>query len=743
MRPLSVLVLADDRRDHAANVLEHIDALRRFSRHRVDVVNPRGLTSSRLLRLQRYDVVVIHYTLLVVSDTYLAPWFREQIAAFRGLKVQFLQDEYRWVDAITERMRELGIDLLFSVVPEEVVPQIYGPRVPGVDVLTTLAGFVPTELEGRPRPPLAGRPLDVAYRGRAIPYWLGRLGQEKVHIGREFLARARSTDLRCDIGWTEADRIYGEAWYRFLASSRTTLGTESGASIVDFDGTLQTRTDRFLAERPTASFEDAEREILGPYEGNAQICVVSPRVFEAAAVGTVMVNFVGRYSGTIEPWTHYVPLAKDFSNFDEVVAAIRDDALLERLAARAHEDLVASGDYSLRRFVGEFDDALVSRAGASRAAAPGRIAHGLLGLEQRLTPARRADLPLAVAARRRSLENSGQRLIHRFPAIESLGRTALADATPQQQERIRYDLVRLAAACAAHLRVLRHYGRPFDVLVELDDDSRRLLLLSTLEQTQSPEERERVRVRLEQSIRDGRLEEIIWNHSNVGYALTLPFAAIKTVWLEIGYHLVYGAHRFSVLGDLARRDPEGVLAALEPIFRPRPSEPVDELPAGLMLLPRLVSAPGPVAMRSLAALRAVVTTRELRTLMVLYLRSRETRAAMPFDRVLEDLFKLRLVGEVHTQMDLETDERGVRLVYTTAQAATDGNGMALDRSTAHRLQLIEWDNSAIGPRITSRRRPHVTVTLDDGVHRFEALAVLARRFPTSAARALRRASRCA
>ena len=120
-------------------------------------------------------------------------------------------------------------------------------------------------------------------------------------IGRDFLTRASSTDLRCDISWTEAERIYGDAWYRFLSSSRATLGTESGASIVDFDGSLQARTDAYLRTHPGATFEEVEAEILAPFEGNAVIEAVSPRVFEAAAVGTGMVNFPGRYSAVIEP----------------------------------------------------------------------------------------------------------------------------------------------------------------------------------------------------------------------------------------------------------------------------------------------------------------------------------------------------------------------------------------------------------------------------------------------------------
>ena len=238
---LSVLLLGDDDRAHAGNLLEHLDALRSFSRNRVRLFNPRGVPASRFLDLNEFDVVVVHYSLVLTSPNYVAPWLIERIREFEGLKVQFLQDEYRWVDAVTEMMRHVGIDVLFSIVPPREIEAVYGGRLPSVEIVPTLAGFVPDALARRSRPPvpIGRRPVDVGYRGRVLPYWLGALSQEKMAIARGFLAHARPYGLRCDIAWSEQDRLYGERWIRFLESCRTTLGTESGASITDFDGSIE------------------------------------------------------------------------------------------------------------------------------------------------------------------------------------------------------------------------------------------------------------------------------------------------------------------------------------------------------------------------------------------------------------------------------------------------------------------------------------------------------------------------
>jgi hypothetical protein len=92
---------------------------------------------------------------------------------------------------------------------------------------------------------------------------------------------------------------------------------------------------------------------------------VSPRVFEAVAVRTALVLFEGKYSGVVEPDTHFIPLRKDFGNIDEVLAKVQDDSYLEALTARAHRDVIGSGNYSYRTFVGAFDQTVGQRVPGS------------------------------------------------------------------------------------------------------------------------------------------------------------------------------------------------------------------------------------------------------------------------------------------------------------------------------------------------------------------------------------------
>ena len=82
---------------------------------------------------------------------------------------------------------------------------------------------------------------------------------------------------------------------------------------------------------------------------------ISPRHFEAAAMRCCQVLFDGRSSGAMEPMVHFIPLRKDFSNFDEVLELFRDANTRGELTENAYRDLIASGQYSYRRFIERFD----------------------------------------------------------------------------------------------------------------------------------------------------------------------------------------------------------------------------------------------------------------------------------------------------------------------------------------------------------------------------------------------------
>lgn len=93
-RPARILLLCDDRTGNANTILDHINAFLRFSRHQVRTFNPRAVRNSWALDFDDFDVLVIHYSIVLSHDNFLSPSLREKLRRFGRLKVQFRQDAF-------------------------------------------------------------------------------------------------------------------------------------------------------------------------------------------------------------------------------------------------------------------------------------------------------------------------------------------------------------------------------------------------------------------------------------------------------------------------------------------------------------------------------------------------------------------------------------------------------------------------------------------------------------------------
>jgi hypothetical protein len=188
---------------------------------------------------------------------------------------------------------------------------------------------------------------------------MGRGGQEKTDIAIEFSKRAAQLGLRLDIETDEHHRIYGKSWYEFMANCRAMIGTESGVSITDLDGEVRAGCERLLAANPQMTFAEMTAKFLHQWEGRIPYRTISPRHFEASALRITQILFEGRYSGILQAGRHYIPLKKDFSNFDDCIRMFQDKALRHELTEQAYRDIIASGKYSYGKFIEEFDGVLL------------------------------------------------------------------------------------------------------------------------------------------------------------------------------------------------------------------------------------------------------------------------------------------------------------------------------------------------------------------------------------------------
>ena len=571
-----ILLLCDDRRGHANTVLDHIDAFTRFSRHHVRTFNPKSLKRSAALDLDAFDVIVIHYSVVLSNPMYVSPNLLDKLRRFRGLKVLFIQDDYRWVNRATAAARDVGINVLFTVAPEPAAGQLYDERLPGTRRVHTLTGYVPENLREMPLRPLSQRTIDVSYRARDLPFWLGKLSREKALIGQRFLELAPPYHLRCDIAWREHERIYGGQWIEFVSSSRATLGTESGASIADFDGSAELAVRAYLRTHPAAPFEEVQEAVLRPYEGNVVVKVISPRVFEAASLGTALVMFPGEYSGIVSRGEHYIALEKDFSNMDEVVAQLQDDDLLAAMTARAHDELIKSGRWSYASFIADFDRVVDEEAHVTRGRSSSELRYRLAKVERTLL------VPGISVRLFRGAHAAWSQIFRRDPSMRF---------TIEYESQIEKGFLALRVVVGDRelrplLRLGRRGGSPIDRLLreilelsllrkavagrlvpdqdftlntEYDSARKSVCFVSVPIGSGSPE-RDSSSDLIRDALRAGELKIIEWDHRAMGGLIRLDRPAME---VGIGYK---GLESFTALAAIGRRDPSALERALRPVL---------------------------------------------------------------------------------------------------------------------------------------------------------------------------------
>lgn len=365
---LNILMLFDEKSLHVKTIQEHLDAFGSYSHHRYFFLPATGYwpDDGSDVDWSAFDAIAIHYSVRLSIPDHIGPKIAASIRRFLGLKLLFIQDEYDTTETARRWIETLGIHAVFTNVPLASIDHVYPrARFPGVDFVPTLTGYVPED------PDLDDCVLDfdrrnilIGYRGRRLPHQYGKLGYDKYRIGVEVKRLAVERGLAVDIEVDDSRRIYGVDWYKFLGSCRATLGTESGCNLFDDDGSFSV----LAAKHAHLDFQDFAAQFLPNGEGPVQMNQVSPKIFEAIRLRTALILFEGRYSDVVSADRHYIPMAHDFSNIDEVFEKIHDESYLRALIDRAYEDVIKSGRYALSHFVASVDRYVSERAGGNRKA---------------------------------------------------------------------------------------------------------------------------------------------------------------------------------------------------------------------------------------------------------------------------------------------------------------------------------------------------------------------------------------
>ncbi len=424
-KPYVILVLYYSRGVHPLRdtIRTHLYCWRRYSTYRVIYVNVAFGFPWRRLRRVRIAAVIYHTILL--SMRWSPPLFARHtapLAPLAGLdvpKIAMPQDEFIHTDMLAQFLAGQRITHLFTCAEEADWRRIYGRflDLERVHVRTVLTGYIDEstlrriERLRRRGPP---RDIDIGYRAWRAAYWLGEHGRHKVRVAEEVGAAAARRGLTVDSSQRDEDVLSGDDWFRFLLRCRATIGVEGGASVLDHDGTIKAAVEAYLKAHPHASFEEVKAACFPGRDGELGLSCLSPRHLEACMTRTCQILVEGRFNGILEPWRHYIPVSKDYSDVDRALDVLADRERVAAMVEAAHRDVVAGGAWTYRRFVARVEDEILDPGVTRRADLRSLAAVGLFALRDRLHWRR---IQLEVALYRRVVNRS--RRLRRWRAVAS------------------------------------------------------------------------------------------------------------------------------------------------------------------------------------------------------------------------------------------------------------------------------------------------------------------------------------
>lgn len=323
-------------------------------------VNVLGFAAS--LRAQDvYDLALVTSDALALRSFAAWPDLEDRLVRLLGQakrRVLLTQDEYTFSSRIDELAIRAKVDSIWTVVPENLDKLFPKSFIDGVRFERCLTGYVDDEVVAKSRQfskSYSARTTDLGQRVSELSLIFGVLGKRKSEIAIVLAAEFKSRGFRVDVSTDSTDVLLGDEWLGFLGDTRFTVSRKGGSSIADRSGFMFESLERVqvlapsLPEAVKKKFTSKRDVLFGSWAAE------SPRLFEAASMGVCQILEEDIYlNGDMKPWVHYVPLASDFSNLDEIFEFISRDERVIRVVDAARKLLVESGKYSYRSFVQAF-----------------------------------------------------------------------------------------------------------------------------------------------------------------------------------------------------------------------------------------------------------------------------------------------------------------------------------------------------------------------------------------------------
>jgi hypothetical protein len=292
------------------------------------------------LHTGRYDAIVLLHSVFSNQNNLRGMLFWA-VAACKVPKVYFIGNEYKLMPEKIRFCQRLGVSLLVTQSNDDHVQALYSKAL-NCSVICIPNTGIDTKVF-RPMVSSDKRLIDIGYRSNLATWYLGN--NEKTEIANYFILNAERYCLKIDISLSPQDRFDTTGYAKFLNYCRGQIGTEPGGDYFELTDNTRKQVNAYLLTYPDSTWPEIKRLFFDNYGQSVPMRIISGRQVEAAACKTVQILLEGRYNGYFQPDIHYISLAKDYSNIDEIIEKFRDQGFCRKLADNAYDVVMTNLTY--------------------------------------------------------------------------------------------------------------------------------------------------------------------------------------------------------------------------------------------------------------------------------------------------------------------------------------------------------------------------------------------------------------
>lgn len=310
----------------------------------LDISKLKNLRSLKELIMKKYEVIIILHS--AFSNACLVPTSIQNIISLKkAYKVHFMANEYKLMPEKINFVKKLKINLLVTQSHNENVINLYRNKLK-IKVIHIPGGGLDEEIF---YPMNLDRDILIGYRTHQEPEYLGH--QKRVVLYNFLKEYSKKNNDIYDVSLRVEDRFNFKDWAIFLNRCRSIPSTITGTDFFYLDDKIRKQVNKYYDNYLTPdslrinkfdstykkNFNIVYEKFFKNLTTGTKFRALTGKVIESMGTKTINILVDGDYGPLIKPDEHYIPLKKNFSNFEECIEKVKDKNYFYKITENAYK----------------------------------------------------------------------------------------------------------------------------------------------------------------------------------------------------------------------------------------------------------------------------------------------------------------------------------------------------------------------------------------------------------------------